>query len=501
MVVACLEELLPVITHILNSSLALGHFPSKWKDALVDPRLKTGKDTSFPNLRPVSNLQYISKLTERAVYDQTHSHMSQYELYPLLQSAYRAGHSTETALLKVQNDILLNMDRKRVTLLVLLDLSAAFDTVDHQVLVRRLETSFGITGTALSWFSSYLSQRSQRICYEGCISKTFDLHHGVPQGSCLGPLLFTVYASKLFEVIKFHLPDAHAYADDTQLYLSFQADSEADQAEAVSAMERCIANISNWMKLDKLKLNSDKTEIILIGTKPQLSKIKFDHIKVGHVDLSVETAAVRNLGAWFDRNLSMSTHINKICQSVYYHLHNIRQIRKYLTQDSAKLLVQAVIMARIDYCNGLLYNVPAVHLSKLQRLQNTAARLITLTPKFDHISPVLFKLHWLPVKYRIQYKIGLLTFKAIHFKTPQYLSNLLSIKGNNRFSLRSASNGLILDDPTCRYKVTLGDRSFRASAPKTWNALPKGIRDQTNIITFKTMLKTHLFRIAYSNFL
>ena len=200
----------------------------------------------------------------------------------------------------------------------------------------------------------------------------------------------------------------------------------------------------------------------------------------------METAAVRNLGAWFDRNLSMSTHINKICQSVYYHLHNIRQIRKYLTQDSAKLLVQAVIMARIDYCNGLLYNVPAVHLSKLQRLQNTAARLITLTPKFDHISPVLFKLHWLPVEYRIQYKIGLLTFKAIHFKTPQYLSNLLSIKGNNRFSLRSASNGLILEDPTCRYKVTLGDRSFRASAPKTWNALPKGIRDQTNIITFKT---------------
>ena len=171
------------------------------------------------------------------------------------------------------------MDRNRVTLLVVLDLSATFDTVDHQVLIRRLESSFEITGTALSWFSSYLSQRSQRICYEGCISKTFDLHHGVPQGSCLGPLLFTVYASKLFQVIKSHLPDTHAYADDTQLYLSFQADSEADQAEAVSAMERCIASISNWMKLDKLKLNSDKTEIILIGTKPQLSKIKFDHIK------------------------------------------------------------------------------------------------------------------------------------------------------------------------------------------------------------------------------
>ena len=135
----------------------------------------------------------------------------------------------------------------------------------------------------------------------------------------------------------------------------------------------------------------------------------------------MESTAVRNLGAWFDCNLCMSTHINKICQSVYYHLHNIRQMRKYLTQNSANLFVQAVIMARIDYCNGLLYNVPAAHLSKLQRLQNTAAvRLVTYTPKFDHITPVLFELHWLLIKYRIQYKIGLLTYKAIRFKTPQY---------------------------------------------------------------------------------
>jgi len=136
------------------------------------------------------------------------------------------------------------------------------------------------------------------------------------------------------------LTDVQAYADDTQLYLSFQADLDVDQAEVVSAVQRCIASISNWMRLDELKLNSYKT-----GTKPQLNKIKFDHIKVGHVDISVETTAVLNLGAWFDCNLCMSTHINKICQSVYYHLHNIRQIRKYLTQDSAKLLVQAVILA------------------------------------------------------------------------------------------------------------------------------------------------------------
>jgi len=197
----------------------------------------------------------------------------------------------------------------------------------------------------------------------------------------------------------------------------------------------------------------------------------------------------------------MSTHINKICQSVYYHLHNIRQIRKYLTQNSAKLLVKAVIMARIDYCNGLLYNVPAAHLSKLQGLQNTAARLVTYTPKFDHISPVLFKLHWLPIKYRIQFKLGLLTYKAIHFKTPQYSSNLLAIKENKRYSIRSPSNGLLLGDKTSKFKATLGDRSFGASTPKTWITLPKEIRDQIYVKTFKSMLKTHFFRIAYSKFL
>ena len=139
-------------------------FPEVWKAALVDPRQKkSGQAASLTNLRPVSNLQFISKLTERAVCDQTAEHVSRSGLYPLLQSAYRAGHSTETALLKVQNDILLAMDRQHVTLLVLLDLSAAFDTVDHRVLLRRLEVTYGITGTALQWFRSYLTGRTQRV--------------------------------------------------------------------------------------------------------------------------------------------------------------------------------------------------------------------------------------------------------------------------------------------------------------------------------------------------
>ena len=188
LVVGMSDMLLPIITNIVNSSLSLGHFPSDWKTALVDSRLKKTKEgASLSNLRPVSNLQYLSKLVERAVYDQTADHITQSGLYPILQSAYLLGHSTETALLKIQNDILAAMDNQRVTLLVFLDLSAAFDMIDHQVLLNRLCVTYGIIGTALKWFHLDLSNRKQRILINGNYLSDFDLPQGVPQGSCLGP--------------------------------------------------------------------------------------------------------------------------------------------------------------------------------------------------------------------------------------------------------------------------------------------------------------------------
>ena len=164
-------------------------------------------------------------MTERAVFDQLQTHTLDHALYPLLQSAYRKSHSTETALIKIQNDILMKMDRQQITLFVLLDLSAAFDTIYHQVLLNRLRLSFGIRGYALEWIASYLSDRTQRVSFENNFSKSRYLSCAVPQESCLGPLLFIMYASKFFDIIKGHLPRTHAYADDTQLYLSFKPDT------------------------------------------------------------------------------------------------------------------------------------------------------------------------------------------------------------------------------------------------------------------------------------
>ena len=274
------------------------------------------------------------------------------------------------------------------------------------------------------------------------LSEKFNLQCGVPQGSCLGPLLFTIYASKLFEVIKNYLPQSHEYANDAQLYLSFNADSACSQNDAVEAMERCIQAIRSWMIKDKLRLNDNKTEFMIIGTRKQLAKVNIDGLSVGESIIAPVTS-VRNLGSWFDQNLSMIPHINKICKAASFHIYNIRRIRKYLNNDATQTLVHSIVICRLDYCNSLLYKVPAVHMSKLQRIQNSAARLVCSTPRFNHITPVLFSLHWLPVAYRIEYKILVLTFKETYQLAPSYICNLVQLKEKCKYQLRSSEELLL----------------------------------------------------------
>ena len=218
----------------------------------------------------------------------------------------------------------MNMENQKVTLLVLLDLSAAFDTVDHRILLDRLQFDFGISGSALNWIESYLSNRTQRIYIDGVLSSNFNLKFGVPQGSCLGPLLFSLYASKLFKIVESHLPNPHCCADDTQLYIAFRSGNDLEETAAITAMESCIADISQWMHSDKLKLNSDKTECLLIGTRQQLQKVSnISTLSVGDSQIA-PSCEVRNLGTWFDSKMSMLSHINGTCSSAIHCLYNTR---------------------------------------------------------------------------------------------------------------------------------------------------------------------------------
>ena len=248
-VLQAIDVLLPVITSMINISFETGHLAEKWREALVVLSLKKcGLDITYSNFRPVSNLQYTLKLSEKAATDQLLEHMTINGLHSEYQLAYKKHHSTQTALLKVKNEILMNTNAQAVTLLVLLDCSAAFDTVQHDILLERLSSTIGVAGRALSWLTSYLTDRSQRVAVNGGLSDNFPPKQGVPQGSCLGPVLFTVFTSKLFEIVERHLPNIHCYANDTQLYLAFSPNTPGADEVAVNAMRDCTTELT--AKLD-----------------------------------------------------------------------------------------------------------------------------------------------------------------------------------------------------------------------------------------------------------
>ena len=504
----------PIITKIINLSLQTGEFPNEWKLAFVKPLLKKpGLATTLKNYRPISNLSFISKITERAIISQQKEHMEQNCLLPVMSSAYRQGHSTESALLKVQADILHNMEQQRVTLLVLIDLSAAFDTVDHPILFQCLEERFGVKNSVLSWYKSYLSDRKQCIILNGMQSNIFHLPLGVPQGSCLGLVLFTQYASSLFDIFNKHSICAHAYADDHQLYTSFSA-NQISLKEAVNRMESCLQDVKSWMILNKLKMNDSKTECILIGSYQQLAKINLTSILVGEHRITV-LDDIRNLGAYFDKNLSMKTHIDTKCTAAFRQLYSLRKIRKYLSHQATESLIHAFIFSHIDYCNGLLNGAPKYQIKKLQRIQNMAARLVYKLPKSSHITPLLINLHWLPVEYRIRYKILLYTFKAIHQSAPQYINDMFTIKStryrsrlssitrNIEFVNGDISREIVFDDiiylevPRTK-SVTFKQRSLEVSGPQLWNSLPTFIKMENSLAGFKNKIKTYLFKLAFN---
>ena len=196
--------------------------------------------------------------------------------------------------------------------------------------------------------------------------------------------------------------------------------------------------------------------------------------------------------------MSMSNHITKTCGSAFFHLHNIRRINKYLSRESLCTLVHAFITFRLDYCNSLMYGLPSIQIAKLQRVQNTAARLIMDVSKYSYITPALYELHWLPVTHRIVFRVLILAFKVIHGLAPSYLSDLIRVKQKSKYSLRSNSS-IVLDRSSFRDNAgpTLGGRSFTYAAPFLWNNLPDDLRNTELLNIFKRKLKTYLFRTAF----
>ncbi|KAK7933805.1 hypothetical protein WMY93_004701 [Mugilogobius chulae] len=369
---------------------------------------------------------------------------------------------------------------------------ASENLIKHRSHTGSLEESSGCWEKIVSKGLFLLEEKyfQQFISINNCSSTIAPLSQGVPQSSVLGPLLFILYILPLGSIIRRHGLHFHCYADDIQLYVSTSSINTITQ----SSLTQCLTDIKTWMTHNFLKLNSDKTDIIIIGPKTlsKSSSILFNF----NNSTFTPSPLIRNLGILLDSNLSFESHINQVTRTAFFHLKNIARLRPSLSFPAAEILIHAFITSRLDYCNSILYGLSSKTLNKLQYIQNSAARLLTHTRSREHITPVLQNLHWLPISQRIQFKVLLITFKALHNLAPPYLTDLLQRYSPAR-SLRSSDSNLLL--LPCRTKLrTWGDRAFSIAAPTLWNMLPQQLRDCTDLTTFKKNLKTHLFKSAFN---
>ena len=247
-----------------------------------------------------------------------------------------------------------------------------------------------------------------------------------------------------------------------------------------------------------LQLNSSKTEALLIGTPHQVQSCPISHLTFDGQVIPL-SSSVTNLGVKFDPQLIFNNHIKYLCKTAFYHLKNISKLRPLLTLSDAEKLVHAFISSRLDYCNGLFIGIPGKNTEKLQYIQNSAARVLMRVRKHEHITPILFSLHWLPVSAGIDYKILIITHNCINGLAPPYLQELIKPPETSQTSTRTlrSANKFLLEVPGTNLR-TMGDRAFCSAAPRLWNSLPTNLRAPQTLDSFKTGLKTFLFRKAFS---
>ena len=482
------------ITTIINKCFLEGSFPKSEKRALIRPLLKKpGIDTeSLSNYRPVSNLSFLSKILERAILDQLTSLLQQNDTIPVVQSAYRKHHSTETALTKIHNDLVENTCMGMSSLLVLLDLSAAFDTVDHEILLSDLYNC-GVRDSALMLLRSYLLGRSQCVLVNQTVSDSVPLLYGVPQGSVLGPVLFTIYTSSLSSLFQSHNVDYHFYADDTQIYLKI-----TNIEDAKRKIDLLILDIKIWMTRRKLKLNDQKTEFIIVRGRRRLDADENEFvINLGDSQLP-PVGSVRNLGVYINSRLDYKEHINSIVKSCCLHIRNLYRVKHFVNERCLLMLVHAMIFSRVDYCNALLVGIPNYLLKKLQSILNKAARLCLSIPPRTPTTSYLIALHWLPIRARLEFKLCLLTFKVLKFGEPRYLAELLQCPPvRSGVALRHDDDPLRLHEPGAAQQSLFSERSFAYVAPRLYNRLPLSMRQLSSVEGFKKQLKTFLFEKSY----
>ena len=359
----CLTLIVPTITSIMNNSFRSNCFPKVWKMAEVTPVLKSGNPEDPCNHRPLSLLPMLSKVSERLAQRQFVDYITTNKKLSENQSGNRKCHSTETALLHVTDDFLMAIDKSEVSVVVLLDMSKAFDSIRHDLLLQKLQ-SIGVASSSLEWFHNYLSGRSQRVRIGDAISDPLPLKYGVPQGSILGPVFFTIYVNDLLSV------PAHCksvcYVDDCKLYLSFRS---TDIARVFGYLNEDLREICRWCCQNSLLINSAKTKILLVGVPQLLRKLPPTSISLLGKEITPVPVA-KDLGVYIDQSLTYNDHVAKTTSNCIFKLVQISRIKHLLDRKTLLLLMNAFVFSTMYYCSTVWANTSQRNIKKLQLVQN-----------------------------------------------------------------------------------------------------------------------------------
>jgi hypothetical protein len=375
------------------------------------------------------------------------------------------------------------IDRKEVTILVSIDLSAAFDTVSHELLLDKFN-AVGITDKALKWIDNYLNGRMQYVQVQGTKSQAQVVKHGVPQGSVLGPILFSFYIRELGQLIDSYGLKRNHYADDTQIYISC---SVTDYEAAVKKVETCLDAVKEWLLCNFLQMNAAKTEVIIFGTRAQLKKVPYTTVRVDE-SMITPSSSIKILGLTLDSELKFDLHITNVCKISFGYIRILASIRRTMNKQTLKMLMHSMVLSRVDYAISTLSGIDKKQMQRLQRIENAAARMVCKLTKFESANSALTELGWLSVHARIKQRIAKLVYKVVYGNAADYLRELIHPYATER-ELRSTDDRLLA---VPRTRTSTGDRAFAVFGPVTWNNLPISVRTSEKPSSFDQELIKHL---------
>lgn len=447
--------ILPFLTHIINMCIEKSYFPTSWKCAYIIPTPKIKQPIEFSHLRAISILPALSKILEKILDMQIRKFIDLNNILPRKQSGFRPGHSCATALADIVDDILTANDNSKLSILILLDYTKAFDMLNREILLAILAyIGFGINSQNM--ISSFLSERTQQVVLNHTFSEAKEIKTGVPQGSVLGPLLYTLYTSEFNGCLR--SCDYHQYADDTQLYYAFETHQ---MALAIDSINEDLKSLYEISQQHLLQLNPKKCCAVLFGNKRNITISDFI-INIDGTPIQISESC-KSLGVIIDSNLKFKEHVAEMTRRAYTSLKMMFSHRHCLNERTKKTLSDSLVLSHFNHCD-IVYGpcLNASERTKIQRVQNSCLRFIYGMSRRAHITPKLQTIGWLSMTNRRQHHLACLCYKILKNKTPPYLLDRLKFRTDvHNVNLRKRN---IISLPKHRGEKYKGSFSYSAAA-------------------------------------